>query len=101
MTMDPSHDPIVYKAIGGMLGTIAGLAYMKPRGWRDFIARSFLSMSAAMTFYFVPIDYFKWPVNNERIFAGAALIGFVAWPMAGLLFRLILDKSKTEKAPSE
>ncbi|HBF30879.1 hypothetical protein [Rhizobium sp.] len=99
--MDPGHDPIIYKALGGLLGTIAGLAYLKTRGWRDLITRSFISMTAAITFYFVPIEYFNWPMNNERIFAGATLIGFAAWPLAGFLFRWISEKSKVEKAPSE
>jgi hypothetical protein len=99
--MEPGHDPFIYKAIGGLIGTIAGLAYMKTRGWQDLIARAFISMAAAITFYFVPIEYFNWPVNNERIFAGAVLIGFAAWPLAGVVFRWIADKSKPEKAPSD
>ncbi|TWD58068.1 hypothetical protein FB480_101823 [Agrobacterium vitis] len=99
--MDPPHDPILYKTIGGLVGTIAGLAYFKTRGWHDVATRVFVSMAAAITFYFVPIEYFNWPLNNERIFAGSVLIGFAAWPLAGLIFRWISDKSRPEKAPSE
>lgn len=90
--MDPGHDPWIYKALGSLLGSIAGLIYMKPKNRQDAIARFFVSFAAGMTYYFVPAEYFAWPLNNERTFAGAALVAFAAWPLAGLLFRWMTKK---------
>lgn len=90
------HDPLLYKAIGAALGTTAGLVYIKPRNRRDALGRAFFSSSTALTFYFVPMEYLGWPVNPERIWASTFLMAFLAWPLAGVLFKWVSEKAKAE-----
>ena len=93
--MEPGHhDPMIYKAMGSLIGTVAGLVYIKPRNLRDAISRTFVSLAAGMLYYFVPIDYFGWDYDNEKTLAGAALVAFVSWPLAGLVFKMLADKTR-------
>lgn len=89
------HEPLLYKAIGAVLGTTAGLVYIKPRNIRDALGRAFFSFSASMTFYFVPIDYLHWEKTPERIWAAAFLIALLAWPLAGVLFKWVSNKASS------
>ena len=88
------HDPIFIKALGSLLGAIAGLVYIKPRNIRDALSRTFISTVAGVTFYFLPIDFFGWPKDSERIIAGALLVSFAAWPLAGVLFKWISKRAE-------
>ena len=94
MQMEPHHDPLVYKLFGSALGTLAGLVYFKPKNLRDALGRAFFSSVTGVTCYFVPSDYLGWDITPERIIAGAFIMAIAAWPMAGLLFRWMSDKTK-------
>ena len=94
--MEPPHDPLIYKLFGAVLGTMAGLVYFVPKNARDAIARGFFSCVTGVTFYFVPADYLGWEITSERIIAGAFLMAVAAWPLAGILFRWMSEKAKTE-----
>lgn len=94
--MEPSpQDPLFHKALGAVLGTTAGLTYIKPRSGRDALCRVAFSMSTGYAFYFVPIDYFKWADTPERWMAGACLVALAGWPVAGVVMKRIAALKKT------
>jgi len=93
--MEGPHDPIFFKGLGAIIGTIAGLAYMKPRNIRDAISRVIVSMSVGFPFAFFPVEYFGWPENPERWTAGGVLMAAAAWPIAGALSKWISKKSES------
>jgi len=93
--MEGPVDPLFYKSLGSIIGTIAGLAYVKPRNGRDAVARIIVSVLVGVTFAFWPLDYFEWPGTPERWTAGGFLMAGAAWPAAGVLLKWVSSKASS------
>lgn len=90
------NDPYVAKAFGAVLGAIAGLLYSKPKNLRDTLSRFVFSLIAGFTLYFVPVRFFGWEWSNDHITAGAVVMAFVSWYVAGPVIKWALSKTKAE-----
>lgn len=89
-------DPELYKAAGAVAGAILPLLYVKPLNIRDAIARFVFACISGYSFYFVALDWFKWPETSNRIMAGAIIAGAVSWFIAGGLIMHWVKKSSKE-----
>lgn len=94
-------DPDVYRAVGAVAGAILPLLYIKPLNIRDAIARFFFACISGYSFYFVALDWFKWPETSNRIMAGAIIAGAVSWFVAGIIILRWAKQTKKESSEAD
>lgn len=86
-TPTPNYDLI--KAVGAICGAILSLVYDNPHTMRELLARAVFSSMAGFIFAFVAIDRFGWAETMQHWLAASALMGAVAWLLAGVATRVL------------
>ena len=77
-------------AIGGLLGGLGFMAFLKPKTIMDATIRGGVSTGSAIIGSTVFIELLGFPNNIEfQLFSGA-VIGFVAWGILGLIARVFI-----------
>ena len=89
----PPVDPEHYRFLGALVGTTGSLIYFWPRTVKDAIRRGLFSMMAGSIFYYVSLDFFEWDMSPRHVIGGAALVSFIAWPLAGLVLTAVKNRT--------
>jgi len=77
-------------AVGGLLGGLGFMAFLKPKTITDAAIRGGVSTGSAIIGSTVFIELLNFPNNIEfQLFSGG-IIGFVAWGILGLIARVFI-----------
>lgn len=90
---DPLTTPLMAKLITGLGGLIGGAAFMvfyKPQNVWDAAVRSGMSVTAAIVFTPIAIEYFNIQNSIDNQTAVAAVLGFCSWSFLSLIARFLL-----------
>lgn len=77
--------------IGGLVGGASFMAFYRPRNVWDAAIRSGLSVTAAIVFSPVIIEWFQFSHNMDIILASSVVIGFCAWSILSFTAKLLID----------
>lgn len=77
--------------IGGLVGGASFMAFYRPKNVWDAAIRSGLSVTAAIVFSPVIIEWFQFSHNMDIILASSVVIGFCAWSILSFTAKLLID----------
>lgn len=83
-------------AIGGLIGGMAFMAFLKPKTIMDATIRGGVSTASAIIGSGVLIELSHFPNNVEFYLFAGAIIGFLAWGVLGLVARVFIKAEKTQ-----
>ena len=96
---DPLTTPLMAKLLSGLGGLIGGAAFMafyRPCNVWDASIRSGLSVTAAIVFSPIIVEYFNIPNTTDNQFAVSVALGFCSWSFLSLSARFLM-KVQDEK----
>ena len=86
--------PLSAKAIAGIGGLIGGMvfmAFMRPKNVWDASVRSGVSVATAIIFHPIICEYLGWNGNFDHVLASSALIGFCSWSLLSVAAKLLMN----------
>ena len=96
---DPLTTPLMAKLLSGLGGLIGGAAFMafyRPCNVWDASIRSGLSVTAAIVFSPIVIEYFQITSTADNQMAASVVLGFCSWSILSLAARFLM-KVQDEK----
>lgn len=87
----------VAAAIGGLMGGIGFMAFLKPKSIMDAAIRGGVSTGTAIIGSAVSLEMIGLPVNIEYSLFMGAVIGFVSWGVLGLVARFFIKAEETNQ----
>lgn len=91
---DPISTPLMAKLISGLGGLIGGVTFMafyRPSNVWDAAVRSGISVTVAIVFAPILIEYFNLGATMDMLTAVSVAAGFCAWSILSLIARLLID----------
>ena len=91
---DPFSPPLSAKAIAGIGGLIGGMvfmAFMRPKNVWDASVRSGVSVATAIICHPIVCEYLGWNGNFDHVLASSALIGFCSWSLLSVAAKLLMN----------
>ena len=91
---DPFSPPLTAKAVAGMGGLIGGMvfmAFMRPKNVWDASVRSGVSVATAIIFHPIVCEYFGWSDNFDHVLAASALLGFCSWSVLSVVAKFLMN----------
>ena len=76
--------------LGGLTGGVSFMAFYKPKNVWDAAVRSGLSVTAAIVFSPLILDYFGVEHDMDHIIASSVVLGFCAWSTLSLAARFLI-----------
>jgi len=96
---DPISTSLMAKLLSGLGGLIGGAAFMvfyKPRNVWDAAIRSGLSVTSAIVFSPIILEYFHVPGTTDNQVAVSVALGFCSWSVLSIMARFLM-KVQDEK----
>jgi len=81
----------ILSGIGGLVGGATFMAFYRPKNVWDAAIRSGLSVTAAIVFSPVIIEWYQLDNNMDILLASSVAIGFCAWSFLSFAARILVD----------
>jgi hypothetical protein len=89
--------------IGGLIGGVSFMVFYRPSNVWDASVRSGLSVTAAIVFAPILMEYINLQMNMEYLIATSFCLGFCSWSILSLLARFLIrvqDEKVNIKLPN-
>ena len=91
---DPISTPLMAKLISGLSGLAGGVSFMafyRPKNVWDAAVRSGMSVTTAIVFAPVLIEYLQLSKSMDVLIASSVALGFCSWSILSVVARLLID----------
>ena len=91
---DPFTAPIMAKllsGLGGLVGGVSFMAFYKPNNVWDASIRAGLSVTAAIVFSPLVLEWFKYSSSIDNMIGSSVVLGFCSWSILSLAARFLIN----------
>jgi len=91
---DPISTPLMAKLISGLSGLAGGVSFMafyRPKNVWDAAVRSGMSVTTAIVFAPVLIEYLQLSNSMDVLIASSVALGFCSWSILSAIARFLID----------
>ena len=81
----------VFSGLSGLIGGVSFMAFYRPKNVWDAAVRSGLSVTTAIVFSPIIMDYLQFDQSMNHTLATSMVLGFCSWSVLSLLARFLIN----------